>query len=138
MVSVFLEGVGVDEDVVQVAYHEHVAHIMEDVIHEVLECGRGVGHAKRHHKGNANIVVPRAEVELGVDFGASEPVDKISNEGKGVPVLLCDFIEAPVIDTEAERAVLLLDKQYWGSGSKDQGPDESLAKYFIEMILKST
>ncbi|KAG6894346.1 hypothetical protein C0992_006505, partial [Termitomyces sp. T32_za158] len=86
---------------------------------------------------DVNVVVPRVEVEFGVDLGASEPVDKISNERKGVPILLCDFIEVPVIDTEAERAILLLDKQYQGSGSRDRGPDESFAKHFIEMIFKS-
>ncbi|KAG6886093.1 hypothetical protein C0992_004675 [Termitomyces sp. T32_za158] len=81
--------------------------------------------------------ITRAEVEFGVDFGAPESVNDISNEEKGVPVLLCDFIEAPVINAEVERAVSLLDKQYRGSGSRDRGPDESLAKHFIKMVFES-
>ncbi|KAG6888711.1 hypothetical protein C0992_007750, partial [Termitomyces sp. T32_za158] len=85
---------------------------------------------------NLNVIVPRTEVEFGVDFGALELVDEISDEGKGVSILLSDFIEAPVVNTEAERAILLLDKQYWGTGSRDQGSDEFFTEHFIKIVLE--
>ncbi|KAG6899628.1 hypothetical protein C0993_008533 [Termitomyces sp. T159_Od127] len=90
-------------------------HNDEDVVLEVLEGGRGVGHTKGHHKvlkeaiagaegsfpfipqGYADIVIAGAEIDFGVDFGAVEVVNKVTNEGEeGIPVLFGDFVEAPI------------------------------------------
>ena len=40
---------GVDEDVIKVDDHEHVEEVREDVVHEVLKCGRHICEPKRHH-----------------------------------------------------------------------------------------
>ena len=78
---------GVHEDVVQIDYHKHIGHILEDVIHKVLNCGQCVGKSHWHDKkfkgaiagpkccfpfvtgGNANIVVTSMQVNFGIDFG---------------------------------------------------------------------
>jgi hypothetical protein len=84
--------VRVYEYVVQVNDDEEVCHVLERVVHEVLEMGWGIGWAKRHNKpfvgavscsegefpfmpfGDAHIVVPGSEVYFGVYFSAAESV----------------------------------------------------------------
>ncbi|KAG6884768.1 hypothetical protein C0993_008424 [Termitomyces sp. T159_Od127] len=82
---------------------------MDDVIHEVLEGGGGVGHTKAIAgaeggllfmlQGYADVVVAGVEVNFGVDFGAAEVVNKVTNEGKWILVLFGDFVEALVVTT---------------------------------------
>ncbi|KAG6875453.1 hypothetical protein C0993_009193, partial [Termitomyces sp. T159_Od127] len=108
------------KNVVQVHNDKNVVHVMEDVDHEVLEGGGGVGHTKGHHKilkeaavgvessppfmpqGYMNIVIAGAEVDLGVDFGTAEAVNKVTDEGKWIPVLFGDFVEAPVVNAKTQ------------------------------------
>ncbi|KAG6868023.1 hypothetical protein C0993_008259 [Termitomyces sp. T159_Od127] len=105
--------VQVDQDVVRVHNDKDVVQVMEYVVHEVLEGGGGVGHTKGHHKvlkeaivgaegsfpfmpwGYTDIVIARAEVNFGVDFGAVEAVNKVTNEEKWILVLFGDFVEDP-------------------------------------------
>ncbi|KAG6875723.1 hypothetical protein C0993_007792 [Termitomyces sp. T159_Od127] len=106
-------------NVVQVHNDEDIIHVIEDVVHEILEGGRGVGHIKGHHEvlkeavagleggfpfmpqGYANIVVARAEVNLSIDFGTAEVVNKVTNEGEGILVVFGDFVEAQVVNAKA-------------------------------------
>ena len=37
-----------DKDVVQIYDNEDIGHVAEDVVHEMLKGGWGVGHAKGH------------------------------------------------------------------------------------------
>lgn len=50
MRDVFLQRVGVDEDVIKVNKDKVVEHVTEDVINQVLQYSRGVGKAERHDK----------------------------------------------------------------------------------------
>ena len=50
IIAVLFKRVQVDEDIIQIYNYEDVTHIVEDVIHEVLEGCRGVGHSKGHDK----------------------------------------------------------------------------------------
>jgi hypothetical protein len=50
MLGVFLQGVQIDQDVIQVTDDEFVHHITEVVVHQVLEACRCVGQAKRHYE----------------------------------------------------------------------------------------
>ena len=52
-----------DQDVIQVDYDEDVGHVMEDVVHEMLECRWGVGHSEGH---NEVLKRPVARVERGL------------------------------------------------------------------------
>ncbi|KAG6899729.1 hypothetical protein C0993_007459 [Termitomyces sp. T159_Od127] len=61
----------------------HVNTIWSDYDAKVLDFGAGV------------------EVNFGVDFGAAEAVNKVTNEEKWVLVLFGDFVEAPVVDAKA-------------------------------------
>ncbi|KAG6894494.1 hypothetical protein C0993_011368 [Termitomyces sp. T159_Od127] len=108
--------------------NKNFVHVVEDVVHEVLEGDGGVDHTKGHHKvlkeaiagaegsfsfmpwSYADVVIARAEVNLGVDFGAAEVVNKVTNEEKWISVLFGDFVETPVVDAKAQRTIFLLGK----------------------------
>ena len=86
VIFVVLFIVAEDEDVVQIYDNEDIGHVVEDVVHEMLKCGWGVGHTKGHDEvferlvlctkgsfplvsqGYPNIVVAHLEVNLGEDF----------------------------------------------------------------------
>ena len=55
-------------------------------------------------------VVGMAEIDLGIYFGFGRRVEEVGDERKGIPIFLGDFVEATVVYTEAERAVLLFDE----------------------------
>ena len=38
----------IDEYIIHIDDHTYIQEVMEDVIHHVLECSRGIGKAKRH------------------------------------------------------------------------------------------
>jgi len=49
MFSVYLNVVGVDEDVVEVDDNTDIKHVGEDVVHKSLERHWGIGESKRHN-----------------------------------------------------------------------------------------
>lgn len=118
-----------DEDVVEVDDDEVVQEIAKDVVHESLEGGGSVGETEGHDKGfevavasaesglplvtflDPDKVVSPAKVEFGEDLGTAEAVDGFSDEGKGGSVLDGDLVEASVVDTEPQTAVLLFDEE---------------------------
>ncbi|KAG6892769.1 hypothetical protein C0993_002964, partial [Termitomyces sp. T159_Od127] len=51
--------------------------------------------------GYMDIVIAGAEVNFDVEFGAVEAVNKVTNEGKRVPILFGDFVEALVVNAKA-------------------------------------
>ena len=48
VIFVVLFVVAEDEDVVQIYDNEDIGHVAEDVVHEMLESGWGIGHAEGH------------------------------------------------------------------------------------------
>jgi len=60
---------------------------------------------------DANIVVASMEVEIGVDFRTAHVGEEFGDEWDQVPILLCDFVEVPEVDTELQGAILLLSKE---------------------------
>ena len=120
----------------------------------MLEGGRGVCQSKWHHKIlkmaisgpegclplipilDAHQVVGSTEVNLGVHLGSPQPVKKRCDQGEGISVLLGDFIESSVVNTMAEGAILLLDKQDWGCSRGLRVPDEALGKVLIKVLTE--
>ena len=86
MIFVVLFVVAEDENVVQIYNNEDIGHVAEDVVHEILKGGWGVGHTEGHDKvfkrpvsctkgcfplvsrGYPNVVVARSEINLGEDL----------------------------------------------------------------------
>ena len=104
-------------------------HIMKRVIHESLESGRGVSKAKEHHSWfkesfmsdkdgfplvsilNADIIIFPTNIKFGEDFRSLEFVNKVRDEGKGIYITDCVFIDVAVVLTGAKTAVLLFDEE---------------------------
>src|SRR5437899_2118455 len=119
---------GIDEDVVKVYDNTHVQEVCEDAINKPLESSRGISEAKGHHqpligavahaegglpliaRGDADKVVGMVEIDLGIYFGFGRRVEEVGDERKGILIFLGDFVEAMVVYTEVERAILLFDK----------------------------
>ena len=98
MDAVFFLRLAEDQDVVQVDDDEDVGDVAEDIIHEMLECRRGVGHSKGHYeilKGTVaraehglpfvsgqdpDIVVSRMEVNLCEELGRLELVQEVTHQ----------------------------------------------------------
>ena len=113
------QGIGEDEDIVEVDHYEDVSHVSEDMIHEGLKCSRCIGETHGHNqeleraisgaKGclplvagrDTDIVVASAQVELGVDLGTAELVEQVCDEWDRVPILPGDLVEVPKVDTES-------------------------------------
>ena len=107
-------------------------HVSERVIHESLECGRGVAKAKEHDSQfkesfvgdegclplvailDMDIVVSPTNVKLSEVASIFQLVHKVGNERKGVGIAGGVFIEVSVVLAGAEFTILLLDKEERG------------------------
>ena len=96
---VILHIVQVDQDVVEVNYHADIEHICKYQVYEPLECGRGIGEAKRHHQpligailgseghfslitiSDVNQMVRMLKVNFGVDLCSARRVEQVGDEG---------------------------------------------------------
>jgi hypothetical protein len=56
---------------------------------------------------------------------------EVVNQREWIAVLLGDGVERSVVDTKAEAAVLLLDKDDWGCGRRRGGSDEPLRQVVL-------
>ena len=121
---------GEDEEIIHVDNEPSFGnHIMEEVIHEPLKHGGGVGKSKEHDGGfeeslmgnkgssplvsilDADIVVSPSYVELGEDLGVSKFIDEVGDKGKGVGITNGMFIEVAVVLARVESAILLFDEE---------------------------
>ena len=120
--------VGEDEDVVEVDNDADVQEVLENVVHEPLKCGRGVGESERHHEpfeGSVSCserglslialrdtyqVISMMEVNLSVDTSFARGMEEVGNERQGISVLLGDPVEGAIIDAETKRTILFLDE----------------------------
>lgn len=136
--------VGEDQDVVQIDENVDVKHVVEDVVHEVLEYGRSIRQAEWHDEAfevtvagaesslpffaffNANEIVCSAEVEFSENTCISESVQSFRNEGQWISVLDCNIIESSIVDAESELAGLLLDEKDGRSGWRLRCSDRAL------------
>ena len=119
---------GEDKDVIEVDNDTDVQKVLEDVVHEPLKCSRGVGESKRHQKPLKGFiscmerglplialretyqVISMTEVDLSVDTSFARGMEEVRNERQEVSVLLGNLVEGAVIDAEAKKTILFLDK----------------------------
>ena len=130
-------------------------HILEGVIHELLECGGGVAKTEEHDSGfeksfvgdegsfplvavlDSNIVVPPANVEVDKVVNIFQLVHKVRNEREGVGVTGGMFIEVSVVLARVEFAVLLLDKEEEGCLGGVGRMNLSGSQVFLEKVFDS-
>ncbi|KAG5317508.1 hypothetical protein C0989_001394 [Termitomyces sp. Mn162] len=97
MLQMLRRRIRVDQDIVQIYNDKDVVHVVEDVVHEVLEGGGGVSHSKGHYKilkeavvgakgglpfmsqGDPDVVVAGTKVNFHVNLGAAKAINKVSN-----------------------------------------------------------
>ena len=161
VVAVFFDSSGVDQNVVEVNNDEGIEVEAEDVVHEALEGGGGVGEAEWDDgelevavagaEGclldvgilDSDLVVALAEVDFGEDGGPMQAIEHIVDAGEGVGIFDGDVVEGSVVDAEAETPVLLADEEdgspVRGSGGSDELAVEEvgeLAFEFGELVLR--
>ena len=83
-------------------------------------------------RGNVDKVVGMAEIDLGIYFGFGRRVEEVRDERKGIPIFLGDFVEATVVYTEAERAILLFDKQDRSAVGGGSLADEAVGDVLVD------
>ena len=127
---------GIDKEIIHVDNEPSFGnHIPEGVIHETLECGRGVGESKEHHCGfeeplvgdegglplvsvfDPYVVISPLGIKFGEDLGVSQFIYEVGDEGKGVGVANGVFVDVTVVLARAESSILLLTKkngEAWG------------------------
>ena len=124
---------GVDEEVIHIDDEPSFGdHVVEGIVHESLEGGRGVGKAEEHHGGfeesfmsdegrfplvtilDSYIVVSPPNVKLGEHFGVLQLVHEVRDEGKGVGVANGVFIDIAVVLAGAKSTILLFDEKEGG------------------------
>ena len=107
---VFLIILAIDENIININHHEFVEEWTEDFLDQSLECCRGIGETKRHDfvlivaiSGaescffdvlfmDSDLMIARAEIDLGKNLGIVQLVDKVFNEQDWETVLDCDLV----------------------------------------------
>src|SRR3954453_18407205 len=107
----------IDQDIIDVDNHEFVKEGSENLLDQGLECGGGVSEAKGHDlvlvmaiSGtecsfldiifvDSNLMIPRAQVNLGEHLGMVKLVHEVLNERDGEPILDGDLVQGAVVHT---------------------------------------
>jgi hypothetical protein len=126
MVVMLLGGVGEDEDIIKIHDDEEVDHVLEQVVHEVLELHGGISRAHWHDKplvgtvlhakgckpfvtlSDSNVVVAIMKVDFSVNCGMTKVIEELVDEGERIVALFCNLIECTIVDTQAKTAIFLL------------------------------
>jgi hypothetical protein len=121
---VLFKWVGENEDVIEIYNDKKVNHVLEWVIHEVLELCRGIGHAHGHDEpligailcaesckpliafSDLDVVIAIVKVDFGINCGTTKVVEELVDEGERV-VALCDSIEHVIVNTQVKPTILL-------------------------------
>ena len=78
------------------------------------------------------------EVDFRVDHSMARRIQEVRDEWEWVAILLTDFVEAPEIDTELKRAVLLFDEEDWRSVGRSSRSYETCSKVFVNESLEGS
>jgi hypothetical protein len=127
MVAMLIRRIGKYECIVEIYYDKQVNHVVERVIHKVLELCWCIGHAHWHYKpfigavscpehceplmalSNLNVVVAIMKVNFGINCGVAKAVKEFVDEGEGIAALR-DSIECAIVDAQVESAIFLFHK----------------------------
>jgi hypothetical protein len=105
VVAMLIGRIGEDEYIVEIYYDKQVNHVMEWVIHKLLELRWGIGHAHWHYEpfigavsrpecceplmalSNLNVVVAVTKVDFGINRGTAKVIEEFIDEGEGIAAL---------------------------------------------------
>ena len=106
---------------------------MKDIVHQRHKSCRSVSQAERENsklkmskmraknylvnvsRSDADLIVPRTEIDFGKDLGTLKLVHKVIDVRKRVPILDGIFVKCTVIDAEVESSFLLVDEENWST-----------------------
>ena len=71
------------------------------------------------------------QVDFHIYPGRSQRVQQVGDQREGVSILLGDFVEGSIVDTQSEAAILFLDEKYRGAPWRSTRLDESILGVFI-------
>jgi hypothetical protein len=115
----------VNQNIVKKYQDEATQERAEHIVHQGLECRRGVAQRESHHqelvqsvvgaerrvvhvlRAHAYLVVPGPDVQLGEELGAMELVDHRDRES----ILDGERVQRPIVDAKAPRTIGLLDEE---------------------------
>ena len=104
-------------------------HVLKGVVHELLECGRGVTETKEHNGGfkesfvhdkghlplvailDVDVIVPPMKIKLSEVVSIFQLVHEVGDERERVGVVDSMFIEVAVVLARAKFAIFLLDEE---------------------------
>ena len=146
---------GVDQNVIQIDNdHTFRNELPEQVVHHGLEGRRAVGQSEEHHQRfkesarspkcglplvtllDPDVVETPPDVELGEVASVPEFVHQVRDERKRVPILDRHVVELPIVLNQAERSVLLLDKEHWGGHGRLAGADPTSPEIFFQKLVQ--
>ena len=85
---------------------------------------------------DANEIKGVLKVYLGINFGITRSIKEVCEKWKGVPVLLCDFVQSVKVDTELEGSILFGSEEDRGTMRRVGRGDKSISEVFIEEFAK--
>ncbi|KDQ25396.1 hypothetical protein PLEOSDRAFT_1045877, partial [Pleurotus ostreatus PC15] len=146
---------GVDQNVIQID-NDHTFHneLPEEVVHHGLEGRRAVGQSEEHYQQleesarspkhglplvtllDLDVVETPLDVELGEVASVPEFIHQVRDERERVPILDRHAVELPVVLDQAERSILLLDKEHRGSHGRLAGADPASPEVFFQEFIQ--
>jgi hypothetical protein len=150
----FLEGLGEDQDIVEVDDHESIQERPEEVVHEPLESAGSVAEAKGHDKAlvvsvpclesglvnmvfeDFNLVVAAFEIDFRKEFGTTKAIEKVIDPRQGVSILDGLLVERSVVVADAQRAILLGNEQDRRCVRRRAGTDPSGFDFFLNKVAE--
>jgi hypothetical protein len=155
MSHMFLESIRENEDIIKVDHAEDVEEIAETIVSVSLERCGGVGETKGHNevfevaiagtKGgfvfiafcNPKLVVCICHIEACEVLGVLETIEKLRDEREGISILDGDIVELAIINTKAEGAIRLFDKENRGAERRLRRTNESFGNHVVDIVLQS-
>lgn len=128
--TMFFQGLGEDENVVQIDHHLALTNeISEQIIQHSLKCGWRIGKPKEHNQGlkqssvgpkcgfplisflDPDVVVTPTDVKLGEVLRSSEFIHKFLDQRKRVVILDCHTIQLAIVLNRSQCTILLFDEE---------------------------
>ena len=129
-------------------------NVLVNGIHRSLEHSGRVGESKEHDSWfvkamthfegglvliaflDANIVVSLTYVQFHVNGGTTQVVDECSDEGKGILIMYCPFVDVLIVLYRMEFAILLLNEEKGGCIGGYGRANVSFGKLFVDKLIE--
>jgi hypothetical protein len=154
VVKVFLLRGGPDHQVIKINGHKAVQVGAQNIIHDLLASGGGIGQTKRHDSefemsvtcaksslvnvrgGHGNLMVGRGQVQGSEVACITEVINEVINAREGVRIFDSQIIESTVVHTEPQGAIRFAGKNYRSTKSRGGWADPTFLQVHGELLLE--